>query len=288
MLTALTIKNETSKKWYKKIVNKLKGNSVDVQLKSARGVSLRHITYTDRKGKIDWTRLNAMIGNQRNHLLCSEQIILPSKIGFRRFQNNEFKTRLASNLAIYILSKLDDKNIKVGLYDLKGEYTEILPYLVKYSANSVVVTENSTAYEYEVNNIYEETGATVQLTSNRIHLMDCPIVIAPEQICETLPLSGDTIVLSVSPPTVCTAGLVYYNYHFRMPNQFAEIKPPELSEEYFCGALYTKAGQFELDSIVPTICSNPISTQTRASILDYLQKTKEENTQTEEKAEIST
>lgn len=288
MLTALTIKTEKSNKWYKKIINRIKGNSVDTKLRSARGVTLRHITYTSRNGKVDWGRLNVMIGNQRNHLLCSEQIILPGEIGFRRFQNNEFKIRLASNLAIYILSKLEDNNIKTGLYDVKGEHAEILPYVIKYTANPVVITDNPAGYECVIDRIYEETGATVQLTNNRINLMDCPMIIAPEQICENLPLSGDTIVLCSTSPAVCLPGMVYYNYHFRMPNQFAEIKPEELNEEYFCGALYTKADQFELGSIVPTFCSNPNSTQTRASILDYLQKTRKENIETEEKGEIST
>lgn len=280
MLTALTIKDETSKKWYKKIANKLQGNSINLQLKSARGVSLRHITYINRNGKMDWGKLNSVIGNQRNHLVCSEDIILPSKIGFRRFDNIEFKTRLASNLGIYILSQLDIKNLKVGLYDVKGEYTEILPYLVKYTSNLTVVTDNLTAFNYEVGNIYEEYGATVQLSNNRINLVDCPLIIAPTRICESLPLSGNAIVLSNNPPAVCTPGIIYYSYGFRMPNKFEELKPEELSEEYFCGVLYTKARQYELGSIVPTVCCNDNSTQTAPSICDYLKKTQAENQET--------
>ena len=286
MLTALTIKEEKATKWYKKIINKIKGNTVEMTLKSARGVSLRHITYTNRTGKLDWGRLNMVIGNHRNHLLCSKNIILPSEIGFRRFDNVEFKNRIATNMGIYILSQLDMKDTKVGFYDPKGENTDALPHLIKYTGDLIVVTDDMTAFDYEVRNVYEETGAVVRLTDNRDYLRDCHLIIAPTKIDSVLPLAGDAIVLSGKAPSVCLPGNVYYNDNLRMPNSFDEIKPEELSEEYFCGALYTKAHQYELGSIVPGSCSNSNSTQTCASIGDYLKKTsvhEEKNTETEEK-----
>lgn len=272
MLTALTVNDKTSKKWYGKIVNKIRGNKVEVEVKNARGVVLRHIVYSNRTGKIEWGKLGSIIGNQRNHLLCSGSIVFPKKSGFKRFESTEFKTRLASNLCIYILSQLEMKDIKVGLYDVKGQYTEILPYLVKYTSNLVVVTDNLTAFNYEVRNIYEEMGATVQLSNNRARLIDCKIVLAPSKIEELLPLLANTIIFSSAAPSVCTPGVVYYDYHFKMPNKFDRIKPQELSEEYFCGALYIKAQQYELGSIVPTACQNENFVQTYSSILDYLKK----------------
>ena len=286
MLTALTIKNITADKWYKKVINKLKGNSIDIQLNSARGVVLRHITYTIRNGKIDWGKLNHLIGNQRNHLLCSENIILPKELGFRRFDNIDFKTRLATNAAVYILSQADTKNIRVGLYDPKGEHTELLSHLVKNTANLAVITDNSTAFEYEVRSVYEELGASVRLSDNRIHLMDCQLIIAPDKIKEALPLSSSAVVLTSYPPSVCICGLVCYSYYFRMPKGFDELKPQELTEEYFCGALYTKAGQYELGSIVPLVCGNQNSTQTCMSIREYLLDLQKDD-KTEEKQEVS-
>jgi hypothetical protein len=274
MLTALTVENATSEKWYKKLVNKARGNSIKTEIKSARGVALRHIIYINRTGKIDWFKLDSVISSQRNHLLCSEDIILPVELGFKRFDNREFKVRLASNFGIFILSKLGktaDK-LKTGFYDPRGECADVLAGLLKYSSNVVVVSDNLTSFNLEIRRIYEETGATVQLSSNRVQLMDCDLVIAPMQIKELLPLSGNSIVISGSAPTVCVAGLVYYDYYFRMPNKFDSIKPKELSEEYFAGALYTKARQYELGSIVPTSCRNYSSTQTTMSICKYLSK----------------
>lgn len=274
MLTALTIENTVKDKWYKELLNKIRGNSVKTEIKSARGVALRHITYVNRTGKIDWFRLDSVICSQRNHLLCSEDVILPAELGFRRFDNREFKIRLASNFGIYALSKLGDTadKIKTGLFDPKGQCTDILPALLKYSSNVVVVSDNLTAFNLEIRRIYEETGATVHISGNRVQLSDCDLVIAPMQIQELLPVSGNCIILSGAAPTVCVSGLVYYDYYFRMPNKFDSIKPKELSEEYFAGALYTKARQYELGSIVPTVCRNASSAQTAVSICKYLEK----------------
>ena len=277
MLTALTIESLPKENWYKNIFNKIRRKSVKTQVKSARGVALRHITYINRTGKIDWFKLDSIIGSQRNHLLCSEDIILPAELGFKRFDNKEFKIRLSANFGIYVLSKLGEKAdlIKTGFFDPKGECTEILGGLLKYSSNVVVVSDNLTAFHNETRSITDETGATVQISSNRIQLMDCDLVIAPLQITELLPLSGNCILLSGATPTVCVPGLVYDSYYFRMPNKFDSLKPKELSEEYFAGALYTKARQYELGSIVPTVCRNYSSTQTRACICKYLEKSAE-------------
>lgn len=274
MLTALTIENINESKWYKNLYNKIRGNSVKVEIKGAHGVPLRHITYTSRNGKIDWFKLNDVIGNQRNHLLCSDDVLLPKELGFKAFDNKEFKVRLSSNFGIYVLSVLGElaDKLKIGFFDPRGECPDILPSLVKYSSNIVVVSDNLTAFNLEIRRIYQEQGATVQVTNNRIQLMDCDLIFAPLQITELLPLSGKAVVLSGFPPTVCIPGLVYYEYYFRMPNKFVSIKPKELSEEYFAGALYTKARQYELGSIVPTVCKNFSSSQTSMSICKYFEK----------------
>ena len=272
MLTALSIENQTSEIWYKKIFNKLRGDSVCVDIRSARGVALRHITYLSRNGTVNWVRLSKLIGAQRNHLLCGDDILLPADMGFRRFDNKAFKIQLASNLGVFVLSKLQNKvsGLSVGIYDLGGDCTRLLPELVRYTDNLTVITDNLDDYNSAANAVSEDIGAVVQVTDNRARLMECALIIAPEQINELLPLSGNVIVLTISAPTVCTPGLIYYDYHFRMPNMFDRIKPVDLSAEYFAGALYTKARQYELGSIVPTACSNYASSQTYRSICEHL------------------
>lgn len=272
MLTALSIENLTSGIWYKKIINKLRGDSITVDIRSARGVALRHITYLSRSGEINWERLSRVIGAQRNHLLCNEDVLPPADLGFRRFDNKTFKIQLASNLGVYVLSKLKNKmsDIAVAIYDLRGDCTRLLSELARYTGKLTVVTDNLDAYNSAAEAISEDTGAIAYVTDNRARLMDCALIIAPEQINELLPLSSNVIVLTSTAPTVCTPGLIYYEYHFRMPNMFDRIKPRDLTTEYFAGALYTKARQYELGSIVPTACSNYASSQTYRSICEHL------------------
>ncbi len=272
MLTALTIKNAETDKWYKKILNLIRGNSIIVNIKSARGVVLRDIVYISRNGEVDWYALDAEIGAQRNHLLCDDSIVFPKNMGFRRFENIQFKIQLTCNLAVYTLSKLKGEipDIKVGLFDADALCTGVLDELVNYCGDVRVVSDCTEVYRNLSEKITASTGAAVAVSESREALADCSLVIAPAQINECLPVSGGAIVLTSFAPTVCVTGLVYFDYHFRMPNMFDRIKPDSLSCEYFAGALYTKGRQYELGSIVPTTCSNFTSSQTPRSICDYL------------------
>src|SRR5574344_2158761 len=143
MLTALTINTYQEKNPIKRLINKVKGNKINVSVKSSRGVSLRHIQYENITGKVNWLRLDSVIGAQRNHLLCDEKIIFPPNMGFKRFQSDEFNCRLCTNMGLYILSKLQaPEKIDVALYDKNGENSDLIAFLLKFSRNVTVVTEN--------------------------------------------------------------------------------------------------------------------------------------------------
>lgn len=272
MLTALTIENAVPNKLYKRLLYKLRGNSIRTVIKSARGVALRDIRYINRTGCINWYAIDSEVGIQRNHLLCNESIVFPKNMGFKRFENTRFKIQLTCNLALYVLSKLKSEvpGLTVGVIDLSGNYGRFISELVNYCSDIRVISDNSERYEETSQRILTETGICVSVSANRDYLKDCPLVIAPERIEENIAVSGGAIVLTSFAPTVCVPGLVYFDYHFRMPNMFDKIKPESLSCEYFAGALYTKGRQYELGSIVPTTCSNFSSSQTPRSICEYL------------------
>lgn len=283
MLTALTVKNEKAEKWYERLLNKIRGNSIDVDIKSARGVALRHITYINRNGSVNWFAIENEIGDSRDRILCDESVLLPENMGFTRFENTVFKARLSCNLGLYVLSKISGEapGIKAALYDVKGNCCDYLKSFFNYAGDGdgggfgelCVITDNRGAYEKAAAEIMDESGAAVFISDRRDNLFDCALIIAPERIEESLPVSGGAIVLTGFAPTVCTPGLVYFDYHFRMPNMFDRIKPESLSCEYFAGALFSKGRQYELGSIVPTTCSNLTSSQTPRSICDYLLRT---------------
>lgn len=275
MLTALTIEKAKAEKWYLKILNKIRGNSICTVIRSARGVAVRDVKYICRNGSVNWYELDREIGIQRNHLLCSENIVFPDNMGFKRFENTEFKIRLTCNLALYILSKLKGEipDLKVGIFDCGVNCVNLLNEITKYCSDISVVSSNPDEYEKTAEKITEETGIGIYLTDKTSVLEKCAFIIAPGQIRENLPVSGGAVILTSFPPTVCVPGLVYFYYHFRMPNMFDKIKPKSLSCEYFAGALYTNGRQYELGSIVPTTCANFSSSQTPRSICEYLVRT---------------
>ncbi len=272
MLTALTVVTPTYSNRIRGFFAKLSGNKITVKIESARGVALRHIEYENRRGTVDWLRINNLLASARNEILCADNLYLPGEIGFRRFENGAFKIRLACNLGLNLVSRLGEKGLRVGYYDKEGSHTGFVADMLRYTDNLVVVTDYPDAYSEEAVFISEKTGASLRVSDNREALADCNLIISPDAVREILPVSGNAVTLTTSAPEVCIAGLVYYDYHFRMPNMFDRIKPSELSEEYFAGALYTLAGQHELGSIVPTSCSCFSSSQTCASLCDYLSK----------------
>ena len=49
-------------------------------------------------------------------------------------------------------------------------------------------------------------------------------------------------------------GSVYHGYDVTLPPELEEIRPPELSAEYFGSAVYSLCRQYRLGSLVPDRC----------------------------------
>ncbi len=269
MLTALSIENRQGKNAFARLFNLVRGNSAYASINSARGVALRHVHYINRTGKVDWNRLGRIIDSGRKGILCSDEVVFPEDSGFTRFENGEFKSRLCVNLGLFVENRLGGR-VPLAFYDPRGENTALIKDVVSCCGDVTVVTDNLTLYNERCEELTGELGASVHCSENRALLGNCPLVLAPTRINGLLPLSDEAVVLTSAPPTVCVHGFVYFDYSFRMPNFFDRIKPDDLSEEYFAGALYSRAYQRELGSIVPTSCSNLTSSQTASSIEKYL------------------
>lgn len=270
MLTALTVTNKTDKVWFKRLINYIKGNKIKTEVKQVRGVTLRHIEYTNRTGTINWDEIDRFVGIQRNHLLCSEYLELPKNMGYKRFYSDEFAKRLCTNMALYVLDKVKNtENIKVGLYDISGDSSDVLIHLLKYCPNTITVTDNNEEYYQQSEYILQETGISPIITNSRESLEVCDLIVAPCVINEILPICNKAIVLTCGCPTKEQNGTLYFRYHFKMPNKFDAIKPAELSDYYFASALYTKARQHQFGSIVPMLCSNYASGARIESLCAY-------------------
>ncbi len=273
MLTSLSVKFPEKGKGLKKLINNLRKDKVSVEVKRARGVSIRQITYTSYSGKIRLDKADSVIGAQRSRLLCSEKLRFPENSGYGRFYSTDFSARLCTNMALSILREYENpEKLKIGVYDLDGDSHDFLFHILGLCSDVTVVTENSESYRYELDRTMDELGASAVITKCAQDLSECNLIVAPTPIEETIPLKDSAIVLTVERPKIQINGFVYYKYYLKMPNGFDLLKPQECDEEYFCSALYTLASQYELGSIIPTLCRNNQTTQTVKSLCAELDR----------------
>ena len=93
MITALSVNIPEKSEGFKRLTNRLRRDKVEVCVSRARGVSLRHITYTSYSGEVRLDRADNLIGAQRSQLLCSEKLVFPLRSGYRRFSSSSFSSR---------------------------------------------------------------------------------------------------------------------------------------------------------------------------------------------------
>lgn len=273
MITSLSFSIPEKDNLLKKILYKIKNDKVDVKIEQARGVHIKQVKYTSYSGKLKLEKVDKFIGAQKSKLVCNEKLKFPQNSGYKRFNSYDFSIRLCTNMALKIVSEMESpEKLRIGIYDTKAISADILPMLLKHCSNVIVVTDNEERYYEVTEQAMDELGATAVITKNINEIENCDLIIAPQVITEKLPLKREAVVLTIDSPKVEVPALVYHKYYFKMPNGFDRIKPIELDEEYFCSALYSLCSQFELGSIVPTVCRNYSTSQTVKSLSAYIKR----------------
>ena len=272
MITALSVRIPARERGLRAWAERLRGDRVEVHTRRARGVTLRHVIYTSYSGELRLEKTIDAVGAQRSRILCSERLIFPRQSGFRRFSSTAFSSRLCTNFALSALSLCERAaGLRVAIYDPAAYCADFLLAVLEHCSDVAVVTSCFEPYICAARRALDELGAAVYLTKNRSELGRRDLIIAPQRIAEELPLGADSVILTAAEPPANTPGTLLCSYRFKMPNGFAEIKPAELSEEYFCSALYTLSSQFELGSIIPlSVCGNrgEFNAKTLAKFLD--------------------
>lgn len=253
MLTALTINEETPTGLIKKMIAKIKPAPIKAELLSVQGISVVNIKYTCYGKKVSWKKLGKIIGTQKSCLICSSDLKLPKDEGFKRYNPCTLNVRLAENAAIAKLMQMQKRkcNISVGLYDLTGRHSDLVRYLLPYTNNIKIITENISLYMEVASDILEEYGAPISVKKNIGQLYDCNIVIAPQKILKCLPVKDNTPVYTAFAPAVCQCGNVHYKYSIKLPKIYKQLKPQGLTDTYFACVLYEKERQYSLGSLIP-------------------------------------
>ena len=274
MIAALNIVYGEKGRGISRIINKIRREKITVELRKCRGISLVYVTYTTYSGKVNLDKLSGVLGSQSRRILCDSKYIFPQKSGFLRFESDAFKIRLCTNMAYQILKASNGNGINLGIYDPNAVICDFMLNALEYCQNVIVVTDESKMYYTQLNRALDELGATAVITNKCEELENCNLIISPLAVGSELPIRGSAIVLTTTRPTYPISGLVYCDYSFKIPASFAQIKPEILSDEYFCSALYTLENQYELGSIIPSLCSDGTNSQTVSSIVKFLSQQK--------------
>ena len=270
MITALSVRVPERQKGIRALAGLLRHDKIEITTKRARGVSLRHIIYTSYSGEVRLEKADEAVGIQRDRLLCSDKLEFPPSSGYKRFCSAAFSSRLCENFALGVLSHCKSTpKLRIAIYDPSAYCAGFLMELLERCGDVAAVTDCVEPYFCVADRALNELGAAAVITRRRDILSDRDLIIAPMPVKESLPVKSDAVILTVRCPKIEISGNVFYRYHFKMPNGFADIKPEELSEEYFCSALYTLGAQFELGSISPLSAVGNKGTRDAGTIAGY-------------------
>lgn len=275
MITAFSVRIPDKPKGLRALTEKLRRDRVEVETRQARGVTLRHVIYTSYSGEVRLEKADTAVGAQRDRLLCSDKLIFPHRSGYKRFRSTAFSSRLCTNFALSVLQSCQSAaELRVAIYDPAAYCADFLLSVLEHCADVTVVTSCFEPYFCVADRALNELGAAAMVTKSRAELEKSELIIAPQPIAEALPLNSGAVVLTVARPHEKLSGHTFYKYQFRMPNGFAQIKPAELDEEYFCSALYTLGAQYELGSIVPLSAGGSAGARDVKTLANWLDKRK--------------
>ena len=90
MLTALSVRLPERQTGIRGAAQRLRRDKIQIEVKKARGVTLKHITYISFSGQVRLDKTDKIIGSQRSRLLCSDKLIFPHHSGYKRFSSAAF------------------------------------------------------------------------------------------------------------------------------------------------------------------------------------------------------
>ena len=265
MLTSLYVETIKKESLLDRFICKLRRDKIRTYIKQASGISIRCVEYVSYSGKVNFIRLDRIIGAQRNRLLCDKSIELPKDMGYKRFDDSAYKERLCTNLALTLLKSAENSHISVGIIDMDAQFTTLPQDVLSYTDNVVVVTACDDIYKEVSQQLIEETGAIIRLSKSFESLNKCELVIAPSGV-QRYVASADTVLLTTRKSSDYVNVEAVSDYTVKLPKMLLELCPKGIDATYFAGALYLCQGVFELGSLIPRLCISKYTVHTVASL----------------------
>ena len=230
------------------------------------------MTYEHYRGKIGWTGVDRFVKAQRNRVLCPPDLPLPKECGYKRYVSHALSRRMCENAALYLLRTAEARGIKVVLIDEIGDSVGLTENLSDFCDPVYVVTAATDIYAAQAEYLLNEKGAALRICRDSTCLQDADLIIAPEQIADTLLCPYDALILTGEMPAAPQNTTAIYEYFFDLPQKYRELCPDFLTEMYFASALYAMAGARELGAELFTRCGDGVILQTRQSLSELLKK----------------
>lgn len=274
MLTSLFIEKPKLKSGFARLLGKLRRDKIDTNIKQAGGISIRCVKYTAYSDKINYLRLDKIIGAQRNRILCNENVVLPKELGYKRFEDNGYKERLCTNLAVSLLKTYKENHLSVGIIDTEAHFSTLSEEVLRYTDDVIVATKRYDIYKGVSQQVIEENGAVMRISKSYSSLKNCDLIIAPQWVDDLFVEKDNTIILTTQKPNKKVGGVVIYDYIVKLPKMLADLCPEGISETYFGSALYSCLGVYELGSLIPRLCISDNVVHTPFSLKTLLLKRK--------------
>lgn len=256
MITILSIEKKERITLFDKIKNFIYVSHPEVSALEYRGTTIVNIKFEQVGKKIPWKKIAKIAGDNKNKILCSENIIFPQDLDFKRFNSSSFMKKLCENAVFSILkiARLPQSKLKICLYDPRGIYVNILEKLLPFSSHINVMTDNFDFYSIVSEKLMDNYGASLIIRSLKSKA-DCDILVSPDKITDNINTNSSTLIFTSDKPCVSLKGITFFLYTLPIDPEYNRIFfSYNIDYEYFLSAVYEKIGKSGLNYLIPNYC----------------------------------
>lgn len=256
MFAVFTIRQPSPKSLLKRWWSSVFGVALRYELTELGKVKYVTIVWEEQKRPINWKSVANIAGGQAKSLVLPKSINLPENAPVERFDARPFVKSIMQGSLLDVIgrAKLYEKGVKIGFYDLKGEHAEFLQLLLPVAYSVKVVTDNPDSFAHIRQS--ELIESDLEFTPDAGELTDCPVIVAPGVLQESLPVGNEHIVFSFEKASSECTNFVIDDCEIGISRDLAVLCPEGIDTNDFLAALYEKCG---IDNLSNSTVSHFIS-----------------------------
>lgn len=240
MITVLDIKNISSVGFVGRMSSIWKRGCVRAEIKNSGGIKVMYLSCESNCGRVDWKAVERHAGESKGYILCSRSVVLPEKMGFRRFYSKSLYRLMSINGAISVLSLLkhDCRRISLCFCDECGEYSKYAALFLPL-CGSMKILSRSNVYDSFCDYAMGEYGACVDICRSARMVSDCNIFVSPRCVNLEMYCGNGAVMFTGGVKSANSRIKTINDFLWELPKKYSSLKPKNLSEEYFSQALYS-------------------------------------------------